>query len=125
MAFTKTDLLLTDTRLEQLECALGNSGGSDPLEMAIAEADADVSRLTNHYIITDLVRAGFVRALALYKAWNISGAVPDEIRRNYEDVMSELRAIAAGERRNLPRVAAPEMSTPASASWGGRPSIFR
>ena len=124
MAFEKTNLLLTDARLAQLEAALANVAVTDPLGVAIAEAEAEVIRLTYGYVLAELVMDGFIRALALYKAWSITGSVPEDVRRNYEDAIKELGAISAGERKNLPRVEAPALASPAAGSWGSQPDIY-
>lgn len=124
MAFEKNDLLLTPTKLAQLEAALANTGVTDPLGVAIAEAEAEVVRLTYGYVIAELVMDSWIRVVALYKAWSITGAVPEDLRREYEAVMKELAAISAGERKNLPRVSAPALATPAQGSWGSGTKIF-
>jgi hypothetical protein len=124
MAFQETDLLLTDAKLAQLVAALANTSVTDPLAVAIAEAEAEVARLTYGYTISELVMDGFIRSLALYKAWSITGSVPEDVRQNYEDAMKELAAISAGERKNIPRVAAPALDSPAAASWGSGTNIF-
>lgn len=120
MAFEKTDLLLTESRLAQLEAALANASVTDPLQVAIDEAGAEVSRLTYGYVIAEAVMDGWIRSVALYKAWTIAGSVPEDIRRDYEATMKELTAISAGERKNLPRVEAPALATPAQGAWGQR-----
>lgn len=124
MAFAKTDLLLTPTKLAQIETALANTGVTDPLSVAIAEAEAEVARLTYGYVVAGLVFASWLRVVALYKAWSITGAVPEDLRKEYDAVMKELAAISAGERKNLPRVSAPALASPAQGSWGSRPKIF-
>lgn len=124
MAFEKTDLLLTDARLAQLEAALANVSVPDPLGVAITEAEAEVVRLTYGYVLAEPVLDGFIRSLALYKAWSITGSVPEDVRRNYEDAMKELGAISSGERKNLPRVESPALDSPAMGSWGSGQNVY-
>jgi hypothetical protein len=124
MPFTKDHLLLTDERRAQLEAALANTGVPDPLALAITEAEAEVERLTLGYVVAEPVRFGWIRSVALYRAWAITGAVPEDVRRDYEAAWRELTAISAAERKNLPRAEAPALVAPARGAWGARANIF-
>jgi phage gp36-like protein len=116
MAFTQNDLLLTDARLAQLTAALANIAVTNPLQVAIDEAIATVARLTAGYVVAVGVLNSWTRSVALYKAWLIAGAVPEDIRKDYELVMKELQAIAAGDQANLPLAGTVPVS--ATGSWG-------
>lgn len=121
MAFLPDQLLLPPDKQAQLEAALANTGQPDPLGLCCAEAEADVARLTAGYLIERACLDGFIRALALWKAYTLAEtAVPDAIQKSYDAAMAELRAIAAGQRPNLPATTA---APPPSAAWGSRPPL--
>ena len=119
---TPAQLLLTDERQTQLTAALANTGLDDPLAQCIAEAAADVARLTAGYVIADESLAGWTRALALWKAFTIAElGVPEDIEKAYDAAVAELRDIAQGRRPNLPHA---EASPAADAgAWGSQRRI--
>lgn len=122
MAFTKDQLALTDDRKAQLEAALAGTGFADPLAQLIAEATATVARLTTGYVIAEAQQFAWIRTIVLYKAFvPAEGGVPEDIKDDYNDTMTELRAIAAGERPNLER----EETDPPTGqgAWGSQERI--
>jgi len=118
---TLSELLLTATRQSQLTAALANLGVPAPLETCIAEAEADVTRYATGYTLAGAARNGFVRALALFKAFSLCGPVPADIQRQYDEAIAELKAIAAGQRPNLEQTAAAPSSR---GSWGSREKVL-
>jgi hypothetical protein len=125
MAFTESNLLLTDDKKAQLTAALSNGDVADPLGTCIAEASSDVARLTAGFVLDDNSINGFTRALALFKAYSLCGPVPDDIQKQYDDAIKELNSIARGDRLNIPRVPAPAtpQNTSATGSYGGAKRI--
>jgi len=103
MAFLQSDLLLTADKLAQLTNALASLGQADPLQTCITEATADVARFTASYTLEAAATNGFIRALALYRAYALAGTgVPPEVQKNYDESKAELVAISEGKRKNLP-----------------------
>ena len=122
MAFTVDQLALTDDRKEQLQAALANSTVADPLAQAIAEAVSEVSRLTAGFVIAEASLNSWTRKIALWNAFVIAElSVPEDIQTAYDDTMKELRAIAAGDRPNVPRVTT--TPAPGKGSWGSNAKI--
>ena len=120
MAFTVAQLLLTVTKQAQLEAALANPGEDEPLERCCAEAEADVARYTSGYVIAQASLDGWIRALALFKAYGLVGPVPADVQQQHDAARRELEAIAAGQRPNLERLeseAEPDI-TPSTGHWG-------
>lgn len=97
MAFTPPDLLLTEEKLAQLTAALANTGQTDPLGTAIAEAESTVARYTAGYDLGEDDRKSLIRRVALFGAYAFAGPVPDEISRAYDKAMEELRDIRDGK----------------------------
>lgn len=123
MAFTESNLLLTEKKLTQLTTALANTDIVDPLATCIAEATADVARLTAGFILDEDSINGFIRSLALYKACGLVGSVPDDVDKQYDNAMKELNSIARGERPNLPRVPEAGGGTQSTGGWGSQEKI--
>lgn len=123
MAFAESNLLLTEKKLTQLTAALANTGVDDPLATCIAEATADVARLTAGFILDEASTNGFIRALALFKAYSLCGSVPDDVDKQYDNAMKELNSIARGERPNLPRVPEAGGGTQSTGGWGSQDKI--
>jgi uncharacterized membrane protein len=122
MAFTIQDLLLTEERKAQLVAALANLGVADPLAKVVAEAAADVARSTRGYLIDEAASNGWVRVLALEKAYLAAELnVPSDIIKAAIAARDELAAIAAGKRPNLPLANTGE--TAPSGTWGGETRI--
>lgn len=118
MAFVPDQLLLPPDRRAQLERALATAAEPAPLETLCAEAEAEVDRLTYGWEIQPAVRAGWIRALALYAAYLAAGGgMPDAVRAAHDAARAELAAIAAGQRANLPR------STALDTPWGSQPAL--
>lgn len=109
--------MLSADKVAQLTKALATLEVADPLQYLCDEAAADVARLTTGYVLDDAAVRGFVRALALYKAYGYAGPVPKDVQANYDSAVKELEAIAEGKRPNLPKVTTSSQST-ISGSWG-------
>jgi len=97
MAFLVQDLLLTDEKLALLTAALANTGQTDPLSTAIAEAESTVARYTAGFDLGEDDRKALVRRIALFNAYALAGPVPDEISKAYDKAMDELRDIRDGK----------------------------
>ena len=97
MPFTVSDLLLTEEKLSLLTAALANTGQSDPLGTAIAEAESTVARHTAGFALGDSDSKSLVRRIALRNAYAIAGPVPPEIQSGYDDAMKDLRDIRDGK----------------------------
>lgn len=116
MSLTVDQLALTPDRRAALESALSNSGLTDPLGQLLAEAEAEVDRLSAGYQLSPESRLSLVRRLALYHMFTVAElAVPEDIRAAYDDAMAELRALASGQRPN-----APQADPAAAGDWGSR-----
>lgn len=122
MAFTVNDLLLTPDRAGQLTKALSNLGIADPLQYLCDEAAADVARLITGYAVDEAAVRGFVRSLALYRAYGYAGPVPRDVEGAYKEAMKELEAIASGKRPNLTRADEDEENPP-SGGWGSETKV--
>jgi len=118
MSFTVAQLLLTESKRTELTRALANTGQAQPLEACIAEAVADVARLTTGYIIDPTSQNSWTRILALFKAYSLAGNVPPDIQTQYNNAMNELNSIARGDRKNLPRVPDANNDSPSTGGWG-------
>ncbi len=124
MAFTVEKLLLTEERKTQLEEALANDDLTDPLAQCISEAEADVARLTAGYELEDAATEGWIRPIALWKAFVAAETpVPSDIQAAYDAAMKELEAIAKGERPNLPRTDDGEDPSANTGDWGSADKI--
>lgn len=121
--FTVDDLLLSPDKAAQLTKALATMGVAEPLQYLCDEAAADVARLTTGYVLDAASVRGFVRSLALFRAYAKAGPVPADVSRDLDAAMKELEAIAKGERPNLPRVEAAEGEASASGKWGSKTAI--
>jgi hypothetical protein len=121
VAFTVAKLLLTAERQAQLTAALANLTVGDPIAVCVTEAEAAVARFTTGYTLTAADTDQFCRILALYHIYSLTGVVPPDIAKNYSNAIEELRAIAAGERPNLP-VADPTGA--GTGTWGAQANIF-
>lgn len=119
MAFTVQDLLLTEERKTQLTSALANLGVVDPLGKVITEAAADVARYIRGYVVADDSQNGWIRVIALEKAY-LAGelGVPEDIASAAKAAREELAAIARGDRPNLPREDLGATPDPNAGAWG-------
>lgn len=115
---TVADLLLDTARQAELAAALTNLGMTSPLEQCIAEAEATVGFYTRGYDVPPETRASWVRTLALARAYTLAGALSADQRQAETDVMTELKAIAAGERPGLPRLQEEGATSSPSGAWG-------
>lgn len=120
MAFTKYDLLLDAAKLAQLTKALANTGVADPLQSCVNEAIAEVDRATSGYVIADAAKFGWIRALALFKAYSLAGPVPADVQKQYDGAMKQLEAIAKGDVKNLPVEPSSSSSNAGSGKWGSK-----
>ncbi len=118
--FTTNDLLLSAEKAAQLTKALSNLGVAAPLQYVCDEAAAEAARLTTGYVIEDNAMRGFVRPLALYRAYGYAGPVPKDVQVQYDAVRAELEAIAQGKRPNLPRVTGTGGTAAPSGKWGAK-----
>ena len=109
-------MLLSPAKSAQLTKALATLGVADPLQYLCDEAAADVARLTTGYVVDDVSARGFVRALALFRAYSKAGPVPADVQKDFDGAMEELQAIAEGKRPNLPRVESGD--NPPGGKWG-------
>lgn len=124
MSFTADKLMLTDNRREQLTAALANTDLDDPLATCIAEAEADVARFTAGYTIDQSSLDGWIRALALWKAFVVAElGVPEDIQKAYDEAIAELKDIALGKRPNLPRTDDAEDNNTSTGNWGSDTKI--
>lgn len=124
MSFTADQLLLTDERKTQLIAALANTGLADPLGTCITEATADVDRYTAGYTIAQSSLDGWIRALALWKAFTVASlGVPDDIQKAYDAAITELKDIALGKRPNLPRTDEADDPNTSTGTWGSATKI--
>lgn len=123
MAFTTDQLLITPARLAQLQKALSSLGVADPMAQCIAEAEAEVDRLTSGYEIAEASRTAWVRIAALYKAYSLAEAVPADIKSQYEAAIKELTAISNGERKNLTQIDGDDAEV-APGGWGSGDKVL-
>jgi hypothetical protein len=124
MPFTVQDLLLTEERKTQLTAALANLGVADPLGKIVGEASADVARLTRGYVIEESSVNGWIRVLALERAYLVAElGVPEDMATAADAAREELAAIASGRRPNLQLAAAPSTAPVSSGSWGSSPKV--
>ena len=127
MTFTVQDLLLSEERAEQLTTALANLGVADPLEKVVVEATAEVDRFTAGYLIPDDAKAGWIRILALHRAFLAAELpVPEDVETAVKAALEELTAIAEGKRPNLPLAPTDpdDPVTTAAGDWGSRPKVL-
>lgn len=118
MAFTKDDLLLSADKAAQLTRQLSSLNLADPLQYCCDEAAATVARMTTGYVLDDVSSKQLIRALAVEKAYSYANApAPEGVKTDAKNALDELRAIAAGNRPNLPKVATPSQTTIIGA-WG-------
>jgi hypothetical protein len=117
MTFTVDQLLLKPDKAQRLATALASLGVSDPLGTCIEEAVADVQRYCSGYDIDDAAKMGWVRTLALFKAYSLAESVPADVKAAHDLAIKELAAIAAGERPNLDPDGADRIS------WGSEEHI--
>lgn len=120
MAFSVKDLKLPADKQGQLNRALGgaaNDQANAALQTICDQAAAVVARMTAGYVIDAVSLADFTRSVALYRAYGEAGPVPKDIEKNYTDAWTELQAIAAGKRPNLPKTNDAALSGRAGA-WG-------
>ena len=90
----------------------------------IDEAVADVARWTRGYVIEEASSKGWIRVLALEKAYLAAElAVPEDIARAAKDSREELAAIARGARPNLPLAEASETPPTGAGAWGSETKI--
>ena len=124
MPCSASDLLLTEDRKAQLTAALANLGVADPLGKLIGEAVADVARLTRGYVVDEQSVNGWVRVLALERAFLAAElGVPKDIMEAAKAAREELAAIARGDRPNLP-LAEASVTPPVNAGvWGSNERI--
>ncbi len=124
MPFTASDLLLTEDRKAQLTAALANLGVADPLGKLIGEAVADVARLTRGYAVDEQSVNGWVRVLALERAFLAAElGVPKDITEAAKAAREELAAIARGDRPNLPLTEASVTPPVNAGTWGSGTKI--
>ena len=125
MPFSVTDLKLPADKLTQLERALGGKAGDEAapkLQGICDEAVATVARLTIGYVLDPVDISGFIRAIALGRAYGQVGTIPKDVEKNEKAALDELTAIAEGKRPNLPKVVAPSQST-IGGGWGSNPKL--
>lgn len=124
MPFTVQDLLLTEERKTQLTAALANLGVADPLGKIVGEASADVVRLTRGYVIEEASVNGWIRVLALERAYLVAElGVPEDMATAADAAREELAAIASGRRPNLQLASAPPTAPVSSGSWGSNSKV--
>jgi hypothetical protein len=123
MAFDKDQLLLSADKVSQLTKGLATLSVTDPLQFLCDEALADVARLTAGYVLTDVQQQGFIRALAVFRAYTYANVPPPKsVQDAYDYAQKELDAIAKGERRNLPKTTDTALQ-PSSGQGGSQTRI--
>ena len=124
MSLQVSDLNLPADKLAQFATALGDTGGQNAaLQGVCNSAAADVTRLTNGYVIDPTSLTNFGRAIALYRAYGQIGTVPVDVQKNYDDCWKELQSIARGERKNIPRVDDGQDQSTSTGGWGSHHKI--
>lgn len=122
MTFTVSDLLLADDVLAELNDALANSGVVAAVEQCIAEAVSVVTSYTSSYTIDDDRLKGWVRPIALFKAFSITGQgkSPQGYKDAYEAALAELKDVRDGK---FPYAPATATATAATGAWGSQTRI--
>lgn len=98
MAFLLADLLLPANKQTQLETALSNAGVANGLQQCVDEAIAEVAAMTDGLTLSDDATYGWIRAIALHKAYSLVGPVPRDVKDHWREATAELKALAAGRR---------------------------
>jgi hypothetical protein len=116
--FVKTDLLVSQARIDQITSALANATQTDPITAMIAEEMARVDNLTNK-LLDDASYKRLVRALVMWKlfATGSIGPMPDEIKHGYEEALKELNDIRDRKQANPALVGSP------SGQWGSTDKV--
>lgn len=119
MTFTVSDLLLADDVLAELNDALANSGVVAAVDQCIAEAVALVDSYTSAYTIADDRIKGWVRPVALFKAFSITGQgkSPQGYKDAYEAALAELKDVRDGK---FPYAPATTVATSSTGAWGSQ-----
>lgn len=126
MSLQVTDLNLPADKLAQFATALGDASGTNAVLQGICNsAAADVTRLTNGYVIDPTSLTNFGRAIALYRAYSQAqfGEIPKAVTDDYKAVWDELAAIAEGKRKNIPRVDDGGQQSTSTGGFGGQRRI--
>jgi hypothetical protein len=120
MSLQVTDLNLPADKLAQFNAALG--GSASALQGICDGAAADVTRLTNGYVVDPATATNWGRAIALYRAYSQAqfGEIPKAIADDFKAVWDELTSISKGERKNMPRVDDGGTQATSTGGYGGR-----
>lgn len=124
MAFTESDLLLSDQVLVQVSEALVNSGIADPITRAIAEQVQKVADYTLRYTIPEARQKRLVRPLVIHQLHSLLGQVSSAMQTEYDAAMKELEGIRDGKFGDLSLNESAVGLASAPAAWGSETKII-
>ncbi len=118
--FTKNDLLMPQTRIDEITDALQNALMTDPIAVVIVEQKQKVESYTAKYAIGDDWFRSMLRALVVYELYATGsiGSMPDAVKEAYAAKIKELELIRDGKHPDLAHDdPMPSEVRPPSADW--------
>lgn len=125
LPFLKTDLLISQTRIDQITSALANSAQPDPIAVIITEEQRKVDTWRGQHDLDDDSYKRLMRALVMYKlfATGSIGPMPEEVKGAYEDAMDELSDIRDGKLQLVTDTTPPSGVDVPAAKQGGATKV--
>jgi hypothetical protein len=124
--FTKNDLLMPQTRIDEITDALQNALMTDPIAVVIAEQKQKVDSYTGKYAIGDEWYRSLVRPLVVYELYATGsiGSMPDAVKDAYAAKIKELELIRDGKHPDLAHDdPLPSEVRPSLANWSSNTKL--
>jgi len=125
MAFTESDLTISQAEIDDLKDALANTGQPNAFAQTIPEREIQVRNWTAAYNVPEETLMRLWRPLVLFHIYGLVGPIPAYRKSAYDEAMAELTAIRDGK---FPQYALadtqPGQLATGEAKFGSRPKII-
>jgi len=124
MAFTESDLNISQAEIDDVKAALVNTGQANAFVNTIAERERQVRDWTAAYVVPEETLKRLWRPLVLFHIYSLLEQVTKSRQLAYDEAMKELTAIRDGEFTQYPLADPPPGGGSATGSaWGSDPKI--
>jgi hypothetical protein len=124
MAFTESDLNVSQAEIDEVKAGLANTGQANPFPNAMAEAETKVRDWTSRYVVPEDTLKRLWRPLTLFALYTLVGDVGKSRKDAYDEAMKELTDIRDGKFQQY-AAASPQPSgfLQTSGNWGSKTRI--
>lgn len=123
MAFTESDLHLSQSEIDQIKARLENLGIANALTNTITEQSQKVEDYTLRYTIPDARAKRLARPLVIQQLYVLCGMVTSASEQAYEEAMKELIDIRDGQFPDLAEESPTPSGVATSGVWGSATQV--